>query len=244
MSRQFRFVEAHERAAAGDADRLGALLGASPAWVGPFIVLLGGLNFQSVPSMTQGATFFEAATAHDEQGRLIIAALDDLYREIRDGYSAAHAHGEILERFVWHVLGEHFPDRLGPCGLEVDGIPDSSFRLDAATHAEPPAVGVEAKTSTRALLRKSRDRASSAAKAAWVVSLASRCDGQMAGAFATWSIEQDFRNALAKLIGPAPAQEATVIAHEQLTQLPRRLAAAVRHIERVARTREQRESAS
>lgn len=215
------------------ANRLGGLLAQSPGWIGPFIVLLDGLDFERTPSMTPGALFFEGATQRDLRGRSIIEALDDIYRDVRDGEEAARVHGHILERFVRYSLhGGGFNDALGACELHCDGSQHSSFRLDAGTRPDPPCAGIEAKTSTRALRKRGKaDRARAIQKAQWVTSLLDTTGAEVAGVWATWVPEIRFRAALETLIGEMAAERAIIVGHEQLRQLSgrlRRLAAAQR----------------
>jgi hypothetical protein len=226
MNSRFSLVPVDEPDAPASADQLGMLLAASPAWIGPFIVFLDGLDFDRVPSMTPGATFFEGATRGDPHGRQIISALDDVYRDVRDGEEAAAVHGHILERFVRHSLAHVFTGPLGACELHCDGSPQARFRLDAATHSTPPCAGVEAKTSTRALRKRGEQRAQAKLKAIWVVSLLDTTGGHVSGVWATWIPAEKFRSALETLIG-ADAGRALIVAHEQLRQLPQRLQALV-----------------
>lgn len=224
MSNRYSLVPVSEANAPDAVARLGALLADSPGWVGSFIVFLDGLDFSRSPSMTAGATFFEGATRADRRGREIIEALDDVYRDVRDGEQAASVHGHILEQFVQHALAGTFGGSLGPCELHCDGSVHAPFKFDAATGGETPCAGVEAKTSTRAL--KSRGEASRAkakAKAAWVTTLLVTTHSEVAGVWATWVPEEKFRTALESLIG-TDAERALIVGHDQLRQLPARLA--------------------
>lgn len=161
-----------------------------------------------------------------------LSALDTVYADVRDGYELAHARGQILERFVWHVLEERFPERLGACRVLRDGEPISEFTLDAATHPEPPSVGVEAKTSDFALTGPPSARVRHAAKAGWVISLIAETDQNVAAVFATWAPEHRFRAALATLVTAAMAESALIVAEEQLVQLAARLARLHRRLQR------------
>ena len=230
MSSTYRLVPAKERAASSDADAVGQALAESRAWIGPFIVFLAGLNFKVVPSMTRGATAFELATGRDPAARRITEALDGVYREVRDGYNAAHVHGEMLERYVYHALGKAFPLRIAACSLERDDEPVSDFRLDAATNSECPAIAIEAKNSEQALIGRRANRHKHAAKAEWVIRLFDETEENVLAVFATWAPEARFRKALASLVGDDQAKAAHVYGHEQVAQLPSRIGALVKRL--------------
>lgn len=234
MSNRFRLEPVEEPPAPAEADAVGALLATNPSWLGPFLVFLAGLNFNSVPSMTSGVVLLEGATGHDSRVRELLMAFDDLYQEVRDGLDLASVHGHMLERYVWHSLGSRFPDRLGACRLMRDGAPESAYVLDAGTGSEVPAAVIEAKTTDRALLGRASQRPARAAKATWVVGLCSLTGGVVAGVFATWQEEDRFRLALTKLVGQPIAGDALIVGHEQLAQLPARLDALVRRLRATA----------
>lgn len=128
MSSTYRLEAVEEREPIGAADAVGSLLAANLGWLAPVLVLLSGLNFRSVPSLTHGAVVFENATQRDARVPEFLSALDTVYADVRDGYELAHARGQILERFVWHVLEERFPERLGACRVLRDG---ADFRVHA-----------------------------------------------------------------------------------------------------------------
>ncbi|MHB8468168.1 MAG: hypothetical protein ACYDCH_00185 [Gaiellaceae bacterium] len=175
--------------------------------------------------MTPGAMVFELSTKRDPRSRVVLSALDDVYAAVRDGYDASHIRGELLERYIYHVLAKPFPLRLGACAVECDGE-ISDYKLDAATNSECPAISVEAKTSEKALIgRRSSDRDKYAAKAAWVISLHADTEGNVLGVFATWAPEARFRKALEALVGEVLAKNAYVYGHEAVGQLPGRLTA-------------------
>jgi hypothetical protein len=231
MSSAFRLAPVKERSHSSSADTVGAALAESRAWIGPFIVFLSGLNFKSVPSMTPGAMVFEAATERDPAALRVIQAMDDVYADVRDGYDASHVHGELLERYVFHVLAKPFPLRIGACAIECDGEFMSDYRLDAATNSECPAVAVEAKNSERALIgRRSSDATKHAEKVRWVIGTLAATDGQILSVFATWAPEARFRKAVASLVGADVAKSAHVYGHEQVGQLPGRMSALVRRL--------------
>jgi hypothetical protein len=224
MSSRFSLQEAREREPTKGADAVGSILATNRAWLGPFLIFLDGLTFRSTPSMTSGAIFFQGAAKRDAAADQLVEALDDVYRDIRDGFQAAHAYGEMLERYVWHVLPERFPDRIGACELYVDGNLQAAWRLDAATGAETPAVGIEAKTSEQALIGRRNQRRKRTAKAQWVASLIDVTGEAVAGVFVTWAAEHRFRAKLRALIGESAAKGTLVVAREQLSQLPNRVA--------------------
>lgn len=182
--------------------------------------------------MSAGAIFFEGATKGDPRGREILQTLDEVYRDVRDGVAASAVHGGILERFVWHSLGRAFPERLGPCELREDGVARSQYRLDAATRSAAPCVGIEAKTSTRALKKQGADREKARDKARWVTEMIRNTERSIAGIWTTWVPEDHFRQALGNLIGDAPAGEAVICAHEQLRQINSRLKAMTKQMDR------------
>lgn len=228
MPSRFRLIPVKERKHSHEADAIGRALAARPSWIGVFVVLLDGLDFTSVPSMTPGATFFELATQRDSSARAVLQALDDVYAAVRDGYDAAHIRGEMLERYTVHALSRVFPLRLAACAIEREGESFSDYRLDAATSTECPAVAIEAKTSEKALLgRRSADRQKHVDKAQWVLSLFRDTDGSILGVYVTWSPEARFRRVLARLVGEDGAKTAYILGHEQVAQLPGRVQALV-----------------
>jgi hypothetical protein len=207
------------------------LLAAKPAWVVPFVLFLSGLDFSAVPSDTNGARLFEIETEGDEDAHRLIEVLDDLYADVRDGLHFSRARGALLERFVWHTLAERFPGRLSACALMIDGSEASSFRLDAATASDAPAVGIEAKASHLTLqLARGQRRGSLTGKVQWVCGLRDATSGQVAGAFVTWADETQFRTALTRLVGKESANVAQVVAHTQIRELSRRLRTTVRRL--------------
>jgi hypothetical protein len=236
MSSTYRLVPVKEREASTEADALGMALAESRAWIGPFIVFLAGLNFKAVPSMTRGATTFELATGRAPEAGRIIDGVDAVYREVRDGYDTANVHGEILERYVYHVLAKPFPLRLGACRIERDDEQLSDYKLDAATNSECPAVAVEAKTSERALIGRRSARDKFTAKATWIIGLFDETEENVLAVFATWAPEARFREALAGLVGDEASKSALVYGHEQVAQLPSRIAALEKRVAKAAQT--------
>lgn len=229
MSNAFSLAPVVEPPASPAADRVGAILAGNPTWVRPFILLLASTDFQRPPGLTHAGEVFERTT--DGEGSRLLEALTDLYGEIRDGLAMTKAQGDMLERFVWHVLLRRFPDRLGSCRLLEDGeatTPD--FKFDAATRDLPPSCGVEAKSSERAIVPHPSRRSVMTSKCRWLVDMRDRTDGRVAGVFASWSPDETFRRTLRDVIGDAE-QRALVIAHEALRNLPARLEAIERDLE-------------
>jgi hypothetical protein len=90
----------------------------------------------------------------------------------------------------------------------------------AASSTSSCLVGIEAKTSGQSLRHRHRPKIN------WVISLRADTGDELAGVFATWTLEQTFRDQLQQTVGQA-AGSAVIIGHEAITRLPNRLAAIV-----------------
>jgi hypothetical protein len=216
----YRLEAVDEPSPPREVDSLGALLAHNLTWVEFFLAFLSSIPINSPPSLTVGSEAF-IRSCNDESAGKVVRLLDELYRDIRDGYQLSEMQGDILERFVWHLLAERFPDRLGACRLLIDGAPGQpDFEFDAATRPDPCGVGLEAKNSERSLNPHPARRSGMREKASWVLGMRDRTESHLAGVFVTWATEENFRAMVAELVGRALGRTAVVYGRESLTRIP------------------------
>lgn len=204
------------------ADYVAKVLAAHPLLARQFPSFLAGLTFRQLPSMTPGSTALEASVDDGMLAQHLLEALDSLYHDIETADEIARARGDILERYIWHRLERKFPLRITACEvLDPDRVPISTFKLDAATRPDTPAVGIEAKSSEYALVGGGRrPKPQRIAKAKWVATMASQTAEQIVGVFVTWGAEHAFRRVLTDLGGRDLGDAAIVIAHNRVADLP------------------------
>jgi hypothetical protein len=174
--------------------------------------------------MMGGANILLATAKDPEAARRLLGDLDALYNDVRNGLDVGHVRGWILERYVWHRLVGKFPLRIQACEVLEDGIPISSYSLDAATCPDAPAVGIEAKSSEFALVGGGvTPKLQRKAKAQWVTGLYEATDRQILGVFVTWGNPNLFRRRLEDVVGEFAAAGAEIVAHTDVADLPARV---------------------